>query len=188
MTNHAVSNRADLRERTKTMSRHGDRRGQIADFRHSFETINWLYLLFKCGIKTKTHFEWLLWHWSSLGQLNLEPTRPNGLVGCKVPTDLVKISVKEATHMGFHYIVALGPVSLRLMTSQFKDIVTHTQKSKTVKWTFCGVWVQNFVWNFKGALWNFTQNFEPIHRKICILQGSKNFTTYDILKLWHLKS
>ena len=39
-----------------------------------------------------------------LGQLNLEPTRPNGLVGCKVPTDLVKISVKEATHMGFHYI------------------------------------------------------------------------------------
>ena len=103
MTNHAVSNRADLRERTKTMSRHGDRRGQIADFRDSFETINWLYLLFKCGIKTKTHFEWLLWHWSSVGQLNLEPTRPNGLVGCKVPTDLVKISVKEATHMGFHY-------------------------------------------------------------------------------------
>ena len=87
------------------MSRHGDRRGQIADFRDSFETINLLYLLFKCGIKTKTHFEWLLWHWSSLGQLNLEPTRPNGLVGCKVPTDLVKISVKEATHMGFHYII-----------------------------------------------------------------------------------
>ena len=105
MTNHAVSNRADLREHTKTMSRHGDRRGQIADFRDSFETINWLYLLFKCGIKTKTHFEWLLWHWSSLGQLNLEPTRPNGLVGCKVPTDLVKISVKEAMHMGFHYIL-----------------------------------------------------------------------------------
>ena len=105
MTNHVVSNRADLRERTKTMSRHGDRRGQIADFRDRFETINWLYLLFKCGIKTKTHFEWLLWHWSSLGQLNLEPTRPKGLVGCKVPTDLVKISVKEATHMGFHYII-----------------------------------------------------------------------------------
>ena len=88
----------------KTMSRHGECRGQIADFRDSFEMINWLYLLFKCGIKTKTHFEWLLWHWSSLGQLNLEPTRPNGLMGCKVPTDLVKISVKEATHMGFYYI------------------------------------------------------------------------------------
>ena len=101
---HAVSNRADLRERTKTLSRHGDRRGQIADFRDSFETIIWLYLFFKCGIKTKTHFEWLLWHWSSLGQLNLEPTRPNDLVGCKVSTDLVKISVKEATHMGFYHI------------------------------------------------------------------------------------
>ena len=105
LTNHAVSNRGDLRERTKTMSRHGDRRGQISNFRDSFETINWLYLLFKCGIKTKTPFEWLLWHWSSLGQLNFEPTRPNGLVGCKLPTDLVKISVKEATHMGFCYIV-----------------------------------------------------------------------------------
>ena len=76
---------------------------EIGDFRDSFETISWLYLLFKCEIKTKTHFEWLLWHWSSLGQLNLEPTRPNGLLGCKVPTDLVKISVKEATHMVFHY-------------------------------------------------------------------------------------
>ena len=78
---------------------------------------------------------------------------------------------------------ALGPVSLRLMTSQFKDIATHTQKYKAVKCTFCGVWVQNFVWNFKGALWNFTQNFEPIHSKICILRGGKNLTTYDILRV-----
>ena len=80
------------------------KQGQIADFRDSFEGIKWLYLHSKCGIKTKTHFEWLLWHWSSLGQLDLEPIRPNGLVGCKVPTDLVKISVKEATHMGFYHI------------------------------------------------------------------------------------
>ena len=88
----------------------------------------------------------------------------------------------------FSSLIALGPVSLRLMTSQFKDIVTHTQKYMTVKCTFYGVWVQNFVWNFKGALWNFTQSFEPIHRKICILWGGKHLTTYDILELWHLKS
>ena len=81
-----------------------------------------------------------------------------------------------------------GPVSLRLMTSQLNDIVTHTQKLNTVKCMFCGVWVQNFVWNFKGALWNFTQNFGPIHCKICILRGVKILTTYDILELWHLKS
>ena len=102
------------------MSHHGDRRGQIAAFGDSFETINWLYLLFKCGIKTKTHFEWLLWHWSSLGQLNLEPTRPNGLVGCKVPTDLVKINVKEATHMGFYNRVnPLAPVRCSNFESGF---------------------------------------------------------------------
>ena len=35
--------------------------------------------------------------------MNLEPTQPNSLVGCKVPTDLEKISVKEAMHMGFYY-------------------------------------------------------------------------------------
>ena len=45
----------------------------------------------------------------------------------------------------------------------------------------------NFVWNFKGALWNLTQNFEPIHHKIWILRDVKNLTTYDILELWHLK-
>ena len=82
----------------------------------------------------------------------------------------------------------VGPVSLRLMTSQFEDIVTHTQKSKTVTCIICGVWVQNFVWNFKGALWNFTQNFEPIHRKLCILRGVKIWPlmisqSYDILSL-----
>ena len=55
----------------------------------------------------------------------------------------------------------LGPVSVRPMTSQFKDIVTRSQNHKTGKCIFCGEWVQNFVWNFKGALWNFTQNFEP---------------------------
>ena len=83
---------------------------------------------------------------------------------------------------------ALGHVSLRLMTSQFKDIITHAQKYKAVKCIFCRVWVQNFVWNFKGVLWNFTQNFEPTHHKICILRGGKNLTTYDISELWHLKS
>ena len=50
----------------------------------------------------------------------------------------------------------LGPISLRLMTSQFKDIISHTQKLKPVKSIFCHVWLQNFVWNFKWHLWNFT--------------------------------
>ena len=46
----------------------------------------------------------------------------------------------------------------------------------------------NFVWNFKGHLWNFTQNLEPIHHKICILRGVKIWRlmiswSYDILSL-----
>ena len=52
----ATSNCADLSERTKTMHSLGARQGRIANFLDSFERIEWLYLLFKCGIKTKTHF------------------------------------------------------------------------------------------------------------------------------------
>ena len=33
-----------------------------------------------------------------------------------------------------------------------------------------------------------SQNFEPMHRKIWILRGVKNLTTYNILGLWHLMS
>ena len=58
---------------------------------------------------------------------------------------------KQCTLMKVH-VRRQGPVSLRLMTSQFKDIATHTKKYMTVKCTFYGVWVQNFVGNFKGAL------------------------------------
>ena len=79
-------------------------------------------------------------------------------------------------------VVLLGTVSLRLMASQFKDIVTHTQKLKTVKCIFCGVWVQNFVWNFNCALRNFTQNFEPIPPQNMHFRRYKKFDD-----LWYLR-
>ena len=66
--------------------------------------------------------------------------------------------------------IDLGLVSLRLMTSQFKDVVSHTHQLVSVKCIFCSVWV------------------EPIHRKICILRGVEKLTNYDILELWHIKS
>ena len=54
-------------------------------------------------------------------------------------------------------ICSLGTVSLRLMASQFKDWF-KSHKKKSIKSIFC-LCVQNFVWNFKCAFWNFTQNF-----------------------------
>ena len=51
------------------------------------------------------------------------------------------------------------------------------------------------MWNFKGHLWNFTQNFEPIHRKIYILLFSifaceLRYLNCDVISLsemgpWH---
>ena len=51
-------------------------------------------------------------------------------------------------------------------------------KIRASKSIFCSVSVlQNFEWNSKGVLWNFTHNFEPIHRKICI---------YEVVKVWRI--
>ena len=46
----------------------------------------------------------------------------------------------------------------------------------------------NFCVKFQNALWNFTQNLESIHRKICVLRGVKIWrlmisSSYDILIL-----
>ena len=38
-----------------------------------------------------------------------------------------------------------------------------------IKSTSFNVWVRYFVWNFKGTLWNSTQNILPIHWKIWFL-------------------
>ena len=40
----------------------------------------------------------------------------------------------------------------------------------------------NYEWNFKGHFWNFTHNFEPIHRKICRLLSS--IVACDLRYLW----
>ena len=40
------------------------------------------------------------------------------------------------------------------------------------------VWVRYFVWNFKGYLWNSTQNFSTIHWKMWILFPSENLRAH----------
>ena len=82
---HSVQTRGPEGAHQKTLGCHGDRQGQIADFSIRFVMIKWLYVdenqnPFQMGV----HY-----------QLNLEPTWPNSLIGCKVPTDLMKIIVKN---------------------------------------------------------------------------------------------
>ena len=40
-------------------------------------------------------------------------------------------------------------------------------KTKSAKCMLSDLWVQNFGWNFKGVLWNFTKNFEALYHKTC---------------------
>ena len=46
----------------------------------------------------------------------------------------------------------------------------------------CNVWVRYFVWNFKGTLWNSTQNILPVHWKIWFLYN------IEILRALRFKS
>ena len=123
------------------------------------------------------------------------------LMICKLLAGMGRITlVQDAVLLGSIYWQNFGIIGngnligfpgARLTTAfdvRIQSYRNFTQKLKAVKCIFCGVWVQNFVWNFKGHLWNFTQNFEPIHHKICNYRGVKNFTTYNIVELWHLKS
>ena len=52
----------------------------------------------------------------------------------KVPTDLVKISVKEATHMGFYYITWYSPLCLLMpCTVRYWNICRHLDKQIQVR-------------------------------------------------------
>ena len=51
-----------------------------------------------------------------------------------------------------------------------------------IKSTSFNVWVRYFVWNFKGTLWNSTQNILPIHWKIWFLYNM------EILRALRFKS
>ena len=51
-----------------------------------------------------------------------------------------------------------------------------------IKSTSFNVWVRYFAWNFKGTLWNSTQNILPIHWKIWFL------CNFEILRALRFKS
>ena len=63
------------------------------------------------------------------------------------------------------------------------EVKMQRYRKPQTKTLFCDVWVQNFVRNFKGALWNFTQNLKLMHRKIFFLRGLKSLTIYYILDI-----
>ena len=71
----------------------------------------------------------------------------------------------------------LGPVSLRLMTSQFKDFVTHTQKRKQWNAYFA-------VYGFKILCEIWKGTFE-ISYKILNPYSAK-YAFYEVLKIWRL--
>ena len=65
---------------------------------------------------------------------------------------------------------------------RFKNTCELLNFHLSMKFTSFNVWVRYFVWNFKGTLWNFTQNILPIHWKILFLYN------FEILRALRFKS
>ena len=53
---------------------------------------------------------------------------------------------------------------------------------KTLKNTSFNIWARNLVWNFKGTLWNSTQNILPIQWTMCILYKGGSLRTLRVHK------
>ena len=77
----------------------------------------------------------------------------------------------------FHLIQRIWKVLLQNQ-GVFQKLLSP-QVSKIIKVHMCikctpfNKWTWYFVWNFKGTLWNSTQNILPIHWKMCILYGGQ---------------
>ena len=94
----------------------------------------------------------------------------NGRVGCKVPTDLVKISVKEAMHMGFYHITHLPQDKMAAISQHFQMHFPEQASSHYLNqwypahWHICGTmgrWVNSlapggFQFNFKYVIFKLT--------------------------------
>ena len=82
----------------------------------------------------------------------------------------------DITYRKFHPCYPLSCWwSLERSEGRFKNIDDLLNLRALKISTSFNVWMRYFVWNFKGTLWNSTQNILSIHWKMCILFESDNF-------------
>ena len=80
-----------------------------------------------------------------------------------------------------------APVSAHIWGA-FQKTPLSSRIEKLLKYMSFNVWARYFVWNFKGYLWNSTQNILPIHWKIQfvhnveILRACRFKSSYMLLK------
>ena len=71
-------------------------------------------------------------------------------------------------------LTASATFSLERTRGQFKNFYELLNLHFSTNYTSFNVWARYFAWNFKGYLWNSTQNSLPIHWKIWILHDVVN--------------
>ena len=126
---------------------------------------------------------WLGYHWPWIfkvklylenGRLDCHGTKGSGVVRmpwCKTETTMWP--------RGRGYCYRRGDLRCRCFKNTYELLNLRALKYSPVNEIQIfqiNVWVKYFVWNFKGTLWNSTQNILPIHWKIWFIQH------------WHFKS
>ena len=93
-----------------------------------------------------------------------------------VSTNMFTLSCAPWVHLTKTYDITI---------QRYRKSHTKTEVSKMhILWCMGS----KFCVNFKGVLWNFTQNFEPIHHKICISEMGPKSPCHDWLgKKWNSK-
>ena len=112
------------------------------------------------------------------------------------PSDRVEISVKEPFQMSFLLLSQTCKANTNTQNGSFmtvmkaqcfevlsqvcmvRELVNFQHGIKIVSFN---VWITYFVWNFKGALWNSTQNILFMHWKMCSLLRSRDSITAEFM-------
>ena len=100
-------------------------------------------------------------------------------VWVRSPITLATKKISAPLGVIINVTVCLVAVLKTLMGSSIYELLNFNLWMKS---TSFNVWVRYFVWNFKGTLWNSTQNILPIHWKIRFLYN------IEILRALRFKS
>ena len=91
----------------------------------------------------------IIWLWSGSPETKYMDEHPRGLWGCahQWHTQITPVSIPDTCRLGGHFKNVSELLNLRALKISVLD-----------KIIFFNGWVRYFVWNFKGYLWNSTQN------------------------------
>ena len=95
-------------------------------------------------------------------------------VGCGVGMRGIGVGMWGILGWGWWVVVVVVKTACKLVKNAYELVNIGALKFSSTNYTSFNVWVTYSVWNFKGYLWNSTQNILPIHWMIRFLFNIEN--------------